>query len=423
VLRPELSYGTDKNGLETITALFRAGSLVTILDGQNSTALAFAKALDQLRSGSYSNLYNLYGAIDWMNGAQLSTTLGSLAPRTLTETTGLYDRQSRRLSGLAADRLSVLGTGQAAGLTTSGQLGLLGNQQPTTASARLGLAPAGGKVALGNGLSGFLDMSASRLRSGYGADVESNAAEEWHVASGLELPLGSATIGTAFGLAGSDSRPGSDRAELRVHQAAAYGSLPVGAKGYVGAMLSGETMRSESSRLGQDGVSTLTLRGTGRADRVTALVETGIRHQLGGLAVTPRAQLAYSQTRLSGFDERGGETALSLDSVAQQRFEGRIGARLDGTTSIGGWNLTPSIQADYVRRIAGGANGMSVRFAAAPDAAILLPLGSSAKGWAELKGGLTFGKGPLSLGLSGNAAIGDAPFADQRGAVDFTVRF
>src|SRR4029079_12482614 len=52
VLRPELTYNAN-----TITALLRAGSLVTILDGQNATAIAFANALDQLRNGFYNKLW------------------------------------------------------------------------------------------------------------------------------------------------------------------------------------------------------------------------------------------------------------------------------------------------------------------------------------------------------------------------------
>jgi outer membrane autotransporter protein len=182
-------------------------------------------------------------------------------------------------------------------------------------------------------------------------------------------------------------------------------------------------MRSESTRLSSDGLSSLTLRGAGKASRVTALVETGYRHAIGSLAVTPRTQLAYSRTNLSGFNEQGGETALKLDSLDQQRFEGRVGARLDGRTTFGSWTFAPSLQADYVRLLSGGANGMTVRFAAAPDAAILLPLNGGGKGWAELKGGLALTRGAVSIGLTGNAAVGDSPYADQRGAMNLTFRF
>ena len=63
---------------------------------------------------STDKLWNLYGNVDWMNGAQLNATFNALSPAKMVgETELLQDRQSRQLFGNVSDRLSLLGTGQA----------------------------------------------------------------------------------------------------------------------------------------------------------------------------------------------------------------------------------------------------------------------------------------------------------------------
>ena len=52
-----------------------------------------------------------------------------------------------------------------------------------------------------------------------------------------------------------------------------------------------------------------------------------------------------------------------------------------------------------------------------------LPLTSGSSGWTEVKGGVEFGRGAFTLGLNGQAAVGNAPIVDQRGAIDLTLRF
>ena len=90
---------------------------------------------------------------------------------------------------------------------------------------------------------------------------------------------------------------------------------------------------------------------------------------------------------------------------------------------LGAWSISPQIQADYVRLLSGGDQGAQIRFAAAPDHAFALPLTSGGSGWSEVKGGVALTRGALTLGLNGQATVGDAPLSDQRGAVDLTVRF
>jgi hypothetical protein len=104
------------------------------------------------------------------------------------------------------------------------------------------------------------------------------------------------------------------------------------------------------------------------------------------------------------------------------RVEARLGAKLDGKTRFAGVTIVPQLAADYVSLLSGGEAGATVRFAVAPEEAIHLPLASAGSGWVEFKGGVTFGEGPLTLGLSGQHATGRA-MTDQRAQADLRFRF
>jgi hypothetical protein len=90
---------------------------------------------------------------------------------------------------------------------------------------------------------------------------------------------------------------------------------------------------------------------------------------------------------------------------------------------VAGWTVRPEVQADYVRLLSGRRNGMNVSFAAAPDYSFALPLASSGRGWVETKGGVEMSRGAFSVGFSGQATVGSAPYSDQRGLVDFAFKF
>ena len=424
VLRPELTYGAN-----SITATLRAGSLVTILDGQNPTALAFANALDQLRTGFYDKLWNLYGNVDWMNGTQLNAMFNALSPvKMVGETELLQDRQSRKLFGALGDRLSLLGTGQASGLSFSGAaMPLMRGSRDVSPQAVLGLSSGGKSVAapMSGGLSGFVTMSSDTVQSGYGGEHGVNAGQHSrYYASGVEAPFGNVRVGTAVGYAESVSEAGLGKSRSKLSQAAAYASVPLGGNAYVGGIIAAEQARSSSNRLATDTVSNFRLTSATHSSRYMATAEAGFRASLGhGLSLNPRAQLGYSRYSLDGFREQGGETALELNSLKVSRLEAKFGAKLDGSTQFAGWTVSPQIQADYVRLVSGGRNGLNVSFAAAPDYAFALPLTNGASGWAEIKGGMSVSRGAVTFGVLGQATAGDAPISDQRGLVSFSVKF
>ncbi|MEA3078658.1 MAG: subtilase-type serine protease [Sphingomonadales bacterium] len=424
VLVPTLSYTGDQVNLS-----LKAGSLAAAVSGSSTATLAFANALDQLRTGSYGQLWNLYGNVDWMNSSQLTQTFNALSPVGMFgETELLQDRQSRQLFGTVSDRLSLMGTGRASGFSFSGgATPLMRGAQDVSPQAVLGLNESGRTIAvpMAGGMSGFVTISGDSARSSYGDQRGFNGGQHGrYYATGVEAPFGAVRVGTAVGYAESMSQAGADSARSKLTQAAAYASVPLGGSAYFGGIVAAEEARSTSNRFATDTVSNFRLSGATHSSRYMATAEAGFRSDLGhGLSLNPRAQLGFSRYALDGFREQGGETALELNSLKVNRLEGRLGARLDGTTHFAGWTISPQVQADYVRLMSGGRSGLSISFAAAPDYDFALPLTNGGSGWAEVKGGVSMSRGSLTLGLSGQATAGDAPISDQRGLVSFSVKF
>ena len=263
------------------------------------------------------------------------------------------------------------------------------------------------------------------MGSTYGGDDNANTGQHSrYFASGIEAPFGDAMVGTAVGFAESRSMAGNDEASTKVSQAAAYASLPVGKSAYIGGLVAAERASTDTNRLTTDTTSMFRLSGATHSARYMANLEAGVRKGLGhGLFVTPRAQLGMSHYALGGFHETGGETALALDELKVNRIETRFGAKLDGTAKLGSWSVRPNLSADYVHLLSGADAGLKVAFAAAPEYSFALPLTAGGSGWMEMKGGIELTRGKFSLGLSGQATSGNAPLADQRGAVDLTFRF
>ena len=424
VLRPELSYDVNK-----VTATLRAGSLVTILDGATPTAVAFAAALDTLRTSSYNSLWNLYGAVDLMGPGQLAATLDGLAPRTMGESGLLQDRQSRMLMSNVIDRLSLAGTGAGSGITVIGDAHGFAPQSGTAATrhAFAGLAPSS-KVAsrLPEGVSGFVAAGTLSGESSYGdsARLGGGRSGNW-MGMGLEFRVADrTTVGTATGFASATSRPGADRVDSRTLQVAGYATHELGGGAYVGAVGSLEMAHLEQDRIGFDGSNALALTGASDSSRIGVMAEAGKRIALGGgLAVTPRVRLAYDRHALEGFRERGGETALAVDTLVRERLEAKLGFALAGTGDVGGgWRVTPQLQADVARRVAGSGDVITVRFAGAPDAAIALPLADGARTWAEARGALALDNGRVAFTVGAETAFGAAN-RDDRAVAGFTVRF
>jgi subtilase-type serine protease len=429
VLRPELAYTAD-----SVSATLRAGSLAVHLGKDDPTAKAFASALDTLRNGSYAALYNLYGQVDLMDPSTLALTLNGLSPARVTgDAIALQDRQSRSLLANVGDRLSMLGQHNALGTVSfTGSLApiglaIAGQPVATTGAAAYGLAPGMNReAALPEGMSGFVAGSviggarAANNRSGFAG------RQSWQVGMGLEVALtDSFTLGTAFGMAEgfAQASTGFARADSRLTQATVYGAYQFGGGVYGGFMLANEQSRAGLERSTE--MTGMRMFGAGRMARTTASVEAGVNLGVArGLAFTPRVALGYNALRLNGYREQGGEAALQVNDLDLERIEARVGARLAGEISPAkGWKLVPQFQADYVHGLSNPNSALTVRFAAAPDAAIVLPFANGDRGWGEIRGGMKLVGERVSFGAGVESFIGRSGFDDNRAMLDFAVRF
>jgi outer membrane autotransporter protein len=325
-----------------------------------------------------------------------------------------------------AGKLSIVGAPEALMLANAGT----GSMLESSVNGTMGLAPNGrAATVLPKGFSGFVSggftTNGATLdggRAGFRAGQRS-----WHVGMGLEIAVSEAfTLGTAFGYADGYSMQGDvgDRAETRSSQMAVYGSYKLGNGFYVGGIAAAEMGRASFERQASSGEAVFDLTGATESRRYTASAEAGVNLGIGrGLTLTPRVGVGYSSYSLAGYRENGGDLALQLDDVTVRQLNGRIGAKLAGTTRLGVWTLIPQLQADYVQNLSGSGNGMEVRFAEAGGYAFTLPIGQGDTSWAEMKGGFKLTNGVVEFGGGVETSLGRSNYRDDRATADFTFRF
>ena len=430
VLRPELTYGET-----TIVANLRAGAFVDIIDQNDVTANAFAAALDTLRDGSYDALYDFYGAIDLMDGASLTTLFNGLAPDVSVGSQSLQQRQSRMLTSAVTDRLSVMGGDAGGSLAIVGapetlRMGLTalsGQRNVRMGIADLAPSQGGSATQLPEGMSGFVAGGTYGARQADAASFTDGGQVGSYFGMGLEQRVSDkASFGVAVGHAhGREVGGGLDMADIRTTQVAAYGAYDLGSNAYVGGIASLETVEANSEQGAFGGAAAFALRGATEMQRYSVNAEVGINLPVAqGLTLTPRAQLGYDTVSLGGYEQQGTQAALAIDDVRTESLTARAGFKLAGSHALAnGWTLTPQMRADYVHRVHGGDNGLTVRFAAADSVAIALPLSQGEGSWGEVRGGLTVDNGTVSFGAGFETAIDRRALRDDRAMVEMGVRF
>ena len=425
-----------------VRVTLEAGSLLdfaedglTVLDADDAKiAQSFAKGLDELRAkGYYDDLYNFFGSVDLMDTYTLASTLSNLAPSFSGEATSMQGRQSKALFSGVTDRLSMMGNmaGGSLSITGSPRAAINGSFESVATETRLGvagLAPTQeAAMALPEGVTGFVTGGVISSSNSFGVNESAQDGQRsTYFGMGIEHEMADDLhVGVAFGRASGRSNIGGDFADSELNQVAGYASYQLGGGAYVGLVGTMENATLETTRSGFDGANAYQLMGASEMRKLTAMAEAGVNVGIGkDLTLTPRAQMAYSSTRLQGFNEFGGETALQIDDLATEQLEARFGAKLAGSQGITGkWTLIPQVQADYVRVVDGADTGMTVRFAGASDVAIALPLAAGDTSWGEVRGGVKLTNGNMQFGASFETEIGRDAFRDDRAMADFTVRF
>ncbi len=430
VLTPQLIYNPND-----VTLRFNASSLAAALpSGATAAEIAFAQALDTLRGSSFTSLSNVYGLIDVLEPSRLGLALNGLTPTSVGEAVSMNRVQTGMVTNLVSDRLSLLGTNQAnrGALTMVGSSlrSLGGADRLVRSNASLGqmsfasrLTPGGAVIGqLPEHMSGFVSMGFDEGQSTLadGAPNERSGRHSWHMAMGLEAAVNDiTTIGTAFGYTEGVSHVFGSQSNIRTSQAAAYASRQVGGQAYIAGLAAMAHSRIGLSRNTNLLDQQTQLGGTATALSFDAQAESGIRLNLTPrFKLTPRVSLRYAGSSFNTLRETGGETALRISNIRDQRLEGRVGAKLEGRVTLGhGWNLTQQIQADYVQRIAGQGGSMTVRFDAADSVAFTLPYSTGDRSWTTAKGGLQLSKDRLSLGAGFETDIGRSDYANNRAVV------
>jgi hypothetical protein len=436
VLSPVVAYNTND-----ITVTFQASSLAAQLpSGASSVQLAFANALDALRGSSYTNLSSLYSVVDLMGPGSLNLTLGALNPTIASEATAQYRNETVNMVDRLSARAARLGSEAAprgswsmsgAALAT----GLIAASAPllSHAATRLRLSGDNASTSILSGtlpehMSGFIDAGVNEAQAVQG-DVdlgERGGRRNWRMAMGLEMDAAeNLVIGTAVGMSQGESNIADGNSQVRTSQAAAYAKLALGNHGYLTALGSMATSRISTERSSFDELGATQLRGAGTALSINTQLEAGYALPVAkGISLSPHVSLRYSAFHLNNLGERGGVSALQMSNIGENRFEARVGARLEGRTSLGnGWNFVPQLQARWVQALKIGDGVMTARFSAADTLAFALPFGSTDTGWGEMQGGIELSNGAVSFGASIKSAIGRSDLKNNRASAEFGLRF
>ncbi len=433
VLTPVLTYGANE-----ITLRYQAGSLAAQLPA-SATLIerSFALALDNLRTGNYANLSSFYGAVDVMDPRSLSLALGSLNPATAGEVGGFYRQQGMQMVDLLAGRIGQLGTdraspGKIAVLGLPGVAGLMAHGSTGTQAAALPSSltrslSGNDQVAdrLPDGMSGFVS-SGIDSRSGGLSGAGGTDRRSWHMAMGLEMRLGDQSYwGTAFAHTEGLSGVRGSQAEAQTTQVAAYGAWRFSSRGYLGGLVSMGANRIGTMRNAWDGQSSLAVQAHSTAISYSVQAEAGYDLPLpGALTLTPHAALRYSGFGIDRLSETGSQAALRLSDISDKRLETQLGVRLSGAVRLGGgWRLTPRVELEWNRTLAGGNGSALVQFAAVDAASFRIALGSDTPSSLKAKGGITLGNDKVSFTLAGSSETGWAGQQDSRAAAELLLAF
>ncbi len=437
VLYPELEYLPN-----SVVAKMRAIRFSDFFGANGVTnpfSMAFGNALDGLRGSSYTDLANVYGLIDVQEAGELDRTFQGLSASVTGRATALDEKQNVRFRTLVGDRLSQLGTAQGAG----GTFRIMGNRDVFARSG--GLTPSAASqisftqnyttstwnaVRLPENVSGF--MSAGYVRSALGGVPNDGRTNEgsWHFASGLEYALDDrTTFATAVGHANGVQSFAGGRANVNTSQGAIYGSYRLGGGFYVGGQAGFARSRISSTSLDRGaGSAGGSFGGTDTtATMLSGEMEAGRNFDFGGLWVTPRVGIGYSDYSVAGFrSATGGDLAMAVDRIGRRGFEAKAGLRIAGSTKLrtgSAWSLQPEVKADYVKRLSGNATNLQVRFLNADSVPIGLPIALQDAGYGEIKGGFTLTNGPLAFGAVVETRIGGQLYRDDRAALNMTFAF
>ena len=430
VLYPELTY----NDLDVVAEI-KARSFLSYLSNngvRDHFALAFGSAFDRLRASSYADLSGIYGAIDVMHVADLNATFAFNAASATGDLSVSDERQGGYVRTLVGDRLSMLGQ-----RNTAGRIRLSGTSEGYTSTGDLSPAAAsqlsfarnyhGGNlqgVVLPDHISGFMSVGYDR-KNELGAGESRDQSGTWNMAMGLEMALDDSTVvGTAVGYSRGQRQMTAALASLDTSQMAVYGSHQLGGGVYLGGQVNFAFTALDASSQMDSLAGGFAVDSS--ATSYAADVELGYNHQLGDLTLTPRTRIGYSSYGVDGFQSGGTQFAMGIDGVSRSGVDWRTGLKLAGETRLGfasDWAVQPEIQADYVRRLSGNTTDIDLHFVEAAHVNLNLPVNLHDASYGEVRSGVNFTNGALTLGAAVEARVAQESYRDDRTVVNVSVSF
>ncbi|WP_160486621.1 autotransporter outer membrane beta-barrel domain-containing protein [Aurantiacibacter rhizosphaerae] len=430
ILYPELTYGDFD-----VVAEIKAGSFVNYLSNSGVSdqyALAFGSAFDSLRLSNYADLSGVFGAIDVMAVSDLTATFSANSVSATGDLSVSDERQGSYVRNLVGDRLSMLGqrqnagrihlSGSTRGFTNSDDLSPAAASQMSFASNYRGGSLQG--LVLPDNISGFMSVGYDR-KNELGGDAQLDSSGTWNMAMGLEMAVdGKTVVGSALGYSRGQRQMAGTLASLDTNQLALYGSHQLGGGIYVGGQASfAFTKLDASSRM--DGVGANFAVDSNTAS-YAADIELGYNHQMGGVTVTPRTRIGYSSYSVDGFQDRRAQFAMAIDGVSRAGVDWRTGLKLSGEEGLGfasDWTIQPEIQADYVHRLSGNSTNIDLHFLEATNVNLNLPVNLHDASYGELRGGVNFTNGAVSIGAAVEARMAQEYYRDDRAVVNFSFNF
>lgn len=435
VLRPEVTYLSN-----SVKVKLKAGSFVDLIL-HNPALMPFALALDELRESHYNDLYNLYGEIDLMDPSRLSAAFSSLAPGSLLDAHGLIEMQQSSFGMTLQDRMSFIArTGGS-----PGSLSITGDPGRVLAFGGDGGLAAAGELSFASMLTESQSVSVlpGRLSAffsgGYGESRSSSAAgrtatrtddglRTWNMAGGVEHTMSDFTMGIAAGYSRGESMQATSSAlaENDLAQTAAYGVYRFNDGIYLSGMVGAGSSRSTTERRFIAGTLDYHMQGDVEGDIFLASLEAGVNFDLSdSFTLTPNVSLRQYTVTMRGFEETGGETALTVDEQIYERSEARLGLRLAGAHMFdSGWTFVPSLDASVVGNLSGeNAGGVWARFTAAPDVPFYLPGMERDDLYGEILGGVKLMRGDTSIALQFETSVEREELYEDRYMARYAQRF
>ncbi|MBR9824608.1 MAG: autotransporter outer membrane beta-barrel domain-containing protein [Alphaproteobacteria bacterium] len=424
VLRPTVNYGLGSAELE-----LQAASFFSQAEFDNDFQARTAFALDGARNTAYTELADIYGIIDLLEGEDLANAFTSMAPTDAI----MFDRGVRSSTQVLtrALRNQIAFNGQES--TGGGILAAVRQSEGSSANSALGQMARLGSVRNGHGdhsdgsnvrvfASGGISTGETMLiNQNLDADFEGT-----HGLFGVDVALNDKfRVGAAAGFADSEMEANGvlvgNTADISSTLLSLFGSFNAH-NIHASAAISFADHDLSSTRIVNLGGATAPLRADGGADGIVYdfLVAYNLTADQENFALSPFFSLTGSDTDFDAFSNTGSVGGLNVAGRSQQSLITRYGVNVEASTGVNSFNVYGAIAAEHEDD-----NDTYISsFTAAPAVTVAGTTALDLEDWAEFGASWSH---ELSMGatltLSGDVLSGNDALSANTVAVEFSMPF